>query len=74
MFLLFQLGRPDVWPVEDLGVRNGYRIAHELAAMPSAKELGPLGDPYRPYRSVVTWYCWRAAELYGDAGGSVLTR
>jgi DNA-3-methyladenine glycosylase II len=63
MFLLFQLGRPDVWPVEDLGVRNGYRIAHQLAAMPTAKELGPLGDPYRPYRSYAAWYCWQAVHL-----------
>jgi DNA-3-methyladenine glycosylase II len=63
MFLLFQLGRPDVWPVEDLGVRNGYRIAYELAEMPTAKELGPLGDRYRPYRSYAAWYCWQAVHI-----------
>ena len=70
MFLLFQLGRPDVWPVDDLGVRNGYRIAYELPAMPTAKELGPLGDPYRPYRSYAAWYCWQAVHI---ARGQMVT-
>jgi DNA-3-methyladenine glycosylase II len=70
MFLLFQLGRPDVWPVDDLGVRNGYRIAYELPAMPSAKELGPLGDRYKPYRSYAAWYCWQAVHL---ARGDIVT-
>jgi DNA-3-methyladenine glycosylase II len=70
MFLLFQLGRPDVWPVDDLGVRNGYRIAYELPAMPSAKELMPLGDPYRPFRSYAAWYCWQAVHL---ARGDIIT-
>ena len=42
MFLMFQLGRPDVWPVDDFGVRNGYRIAYELEEMPTAKQLEPL--------------------------------
>jgi DNA-3-methyladenine glycosylase II len=63
MFLLFQLGRPDVWPVGDLGVRNGYRIAYELPEMPTAKELGPLGDRYKPYRSYAAWYCWQAVHI-----------
>jgi 3-methyladenine DNA glycosylase/8-oxoguanine DNA glycosylase len=65
MFLLFQLERPDVWPVDDLGVRKGFAIAWDLAAMPAPKALAELGDPYRPYRSVVAWYCWRATELTG---------
>jgi DNA-3-methyladenine glycosylase II len=63
MFLMFQLGRPDVWPVGDLGVRNGYRIAYGLPAMPTPKQLLPLGDVYRPYRSVAAWYCWAAVHL-----------
>lgn len=63
MFLLFQLGRADVWPVDDYGVRNGYAIAHELAEMPKPKDLEPLGDVYRPYRSVAAWYCWQAVHL-----------
>jgi len=73
MFLLFQLRRPDVWPVGDLGVRRGYGLAWKVTT-PTARELQPLGDPYRPLRSVVAWYCWRAAELYGQAADSALTR
>ena len=73
MFLLFQLRRLDVWPVGDLGVRRGFGLAWNIP-MPTARELQPLGDPYRPYRSVLTWYCWRASELYGQAADSALTR
>jgi DNA-3-methyladenine glycosylase II len=73
MFLIFQLRRLDVWPVGDLGVRRGYGLAWGVAT-PTARELQPLGDPYRPYRSVVAWYCWRAAEVYGSAAESALTR
>ena len=60
MFLLFQLGRPDVWPVDDLGVRNGWARIHEMAAPPTPKALMLLGDVLRPYRSTAAWYCWRA--------------
>ncbi len=73
MFLMFQLRRLDVWPTGDLGVRKGFGLAWGIPT-PTAKELEPLGDPYRPYRSIVAWYCWRAAELYGGAADSVLTR
>jgi DNA-3-methyladenine glycosylase II len=73
MFLLFQLRRLDVWPTGDLGVRRGYGLAWDVP-MPSARELQPLGDPYRPYRSLVAWYCWRAVELYAGAADSALTR
>ena len=73
MFLLFQLRRLDVWPTGDFGVRRGYGLAWQVP-MPSARELQPLGDPYRPYRSVVAWYCWRAVELYAGAADSALTR
>jgi len=62
MFLIFQLRRPDVWPVDDLGVRKGYALAHGLPVMPKPRELAGLGDVYRPYRTVAAWYCWRAAE------------
>ena len=62
MFLMFQLGRLDVWPVDDLGVRKGYGILFDLPAPPAAKVLEPLGDPLRPYRSLAAWYCWRAAD------------
>jgi DNA-3-methyladenine glycosylase II len=73
MFLMFQLRRLDVWPTGDLGVRKGFGLAWGIP-MPTPKQLEPLGDPYRPYRSVVAWYCWRAAELYGGAKDSALTR
>jgi DNA-3-methyladenine glycosylase II len=61
MFLLFQLHRPDVWPVDDLGVRHGWARIHEMEAPPLPKALLLLGDPLRPYRSTAAWYCWRAA-------------
>lgn len=73
MFLIFRLRRLDVWPVGDFGVRQGYGLAWRVP-MPTARELEPLGDPYRPYRTVVAWYCWRAAELYSGAADSALTR
>jgi DNA-3-methyladenine glycosylase II len=73
MFLMFQLRRLDVWPTGDLGVRKGFGLAWGIST-PTPKQLEPLGDPYRPYRSVVAWYCWRAAELYGRAQDSALTR
>ncbi len=73
MFLIFQLRRLDVWPTGDLGVRRGYGLAWGIPT-PTAKELDPLGEPYRPYRSVLAWYCWRAAELYGGAAESAVTR
>jgi DNA-3-methyladenine glycosylase II len=72
MFLMFQLRRLDVWPTGDLGVRRGYGLAWQVPT-PTARELQPLGDRYRPYRSVVAWYCWRAAERYAGAAASVLT-
>jgi DNA-3-methyladenine glycosylase II len=67
MFLLFQLRRPDVWPTGDLGVRRGFGLAWGIP-MPSARALEPLGDPFRPHRSLVAWYCWRAAERRGTGG------
>ena len=61
MFLIFQLRRLDVWPVSDLGIRRGYGIGWERPT-PTARELEPLGDPYRPYRTVLAWYCWKADD------------
>jgi DNA-3-methyladenine glycosylase II len=72
MFLIFQLRRLDVWPVADLGVRHGYGLAWNVPT-PSARELEPLGEPYRPYRTVLTWYCWRAAERRAGAAASAVT-
>ena len=63
MYLMFQLRRMDVWPVDDLGVRQGYGLIWELDPPPTAKQLEPLGDRFRPYRSVVTRYCWAGVPL-----------
>ncbi|HVC41760.1 MAG TPA: hypothetical protein VND54_07270 [Candidatus Saccharimonadales bacterium] len=60
MFLLFQLRRPDVWPVDDLGVRNGWARIHAMESPPTSKELTVLGEGLSPYRSTAAWYCWRA--------------
>lgn len=73
MFLMFQLQRLDVWPTDDLGVRKGYGLGWSIPT-PTPKQLELLGEPYRPYRSVVAWYCWRASELYGGAAESAVTR
>lgn len=62
MFLIFQLGRLDVWPVEDYGVRRGWTIAHRKRQMITPKALMAEGETFRPYRTVAAWYCWRAAE------------
>jgi DNA-3-methyladenine glycosylase II len=73
MFLMFQLRRLDVWPVLDFGIRRGYGLAWKVP-MPTARELEPLGEPFRPYRTIVAWYCWRAVELYAGAEESAVTR
>ncbi|MDQ6847615.1 MAG: DNA-3-methyladenine glycosylase 2 family protein [Candidatus Dormibacteraeota bacterium] len=62
MFLLFDLRRPDVWPVDDYGVRKGWMLIHGLAAMPTPKELTTLADSLRPHRSAAAWYCWGAVD------------
>lgn len=62
MLLIFTLGRPDVLPVDDFGVREGYRIIHGLNAQPKPKELATLGALYAPYRSTAAWYLWRAVD------------
>jgi DNA-3-methyladenine glycosylase II len=62
MFLMFQLGRLDVWPVLDFGVRSGFAQMYGLQQMPTPKQLEPEGDRFQPYRSLVAWYCWRAAD------------
>ncbi len=63
MILLFNLGRPDVWPTTDLGVREGYRLVAGLDARPTPRELEDAGETYRPWRSVAAWYLWRAVDL-----------
>ena len=62
MFLLFQLGRPDVWPVDDYGVRKGWAMAHGLKDLLSPRAMQAEGERFRPYRSIAAWYCWRAVD------------
>jgi DNA-3-methyladenine glycosylase II len=63
MLMMFTLGRPDVWPVADLGVREGYRLISGATARPTAAELAVEGERYRPFRSAAAWYLWRAVDL-----------
>jgi len=65
MFLMFALRRPDVFPTGDLGIRKAMMLAYKLPAMPLAPEMERLAQPWRPYRSVASWYLWRSLE--GDA-------
>ncbi len=60
MFMMFQLGRLDIWPTGDLGVRRGYEKIYRLADEITPLALEKKGEKFRPYRSVVAWYCWRA--------------
>jgi DNA-3-methyladenine glycosylase II len=63
MFLIFQLRRMDVWPVDDLGVRFGWQLVHGLEAMPSPRALQAEGERFRPYRTVAAWYCWETVHM-----------
>ena len=63
MFLIFQLGRIDIWPVGDLGVRRGWEKIHNLSAEITPGELEKKGERFTPFRSHVAWYCWRALSL-----------
>ena len=60
MFLIFELNRPDVWPVDDLGLQESYKRVYELELRPTPKELAPRGDNFRPWRSIATWYLWKS--------------
>ncbi len=67
MFLIFRLGRPDVLPIHDLGVKKGWSVAYGKKHMPTPKELLQFGERWRPYRTVASWYMWRAFEKAGYA-------
>jgi DNA-3-methyladenine glycosylase II len=67
MFLMFTLGRPDVLPVDDYGVRSGFRIAYGLGEMPKPRELAEYGLRWAPYRSAAAWYLWRAVDMQREA-------
>ena len=65
MLLLFDLGRPDVWPVDDYGVRKGFAKTFGRRKLPTPKQLTKIGEKWRPYRSVAAWYFWRALDAKG---------
>lgn len=62
MMLIFRMGRLDVWPVDDFGVRKGFTQLRKLKTPITAKALVPHGEPWRPWRSVASWYLWRVAD------------
>ena len=63
MLLMFRLGRPDVLPVDDFGIRKGYALAFGKKEMPTPRELARYGERWAPYRTVASWYLWRAADI-----------
>jgi len=67
MFLIFRLGRPDVLPIHDLGVKKGWSITYDKKHMPRPNELLAFGERWRPYRTVASWYMWRACQRAGSA-------
>jgi DNA-3-methyladenine glycosylase II len=62
MLLIFQLGRHDVLPADDFGVRTGFRVAYKKGGMPTTKELLAFGEKWRPHRTTAAWFLWRAAD------------
>jgi DNA-3-methyladenine glycosylase II len=74
MFLIFRLGRPDVLPIHDLGVKKGWAITYGKRRMPKPKALLAFGERWRPYRTVASWYMWRAFERAGNAAGRKIAR
>jgi DNA-3-methyladenine glycosylase II len=68
MLLIFQLGRPDVLPADDFGVRNGFRLAYRKRALPSPRELLKFGERWRPHATTAAWYLWRAADAARKKG------
>jgi DNA-3-methyladenine glycosylase II len=68
MFLLFELRRSDVWPVDDLGVRTGWSLIHDQP-LPTPRQLSAAGEPFRPHRSLVARYCWQAVHVARANGG-----
>jgi 3-methyladenine DNA glycosylase/8-oxoguanine DNA glycosylase len=72
MILIFWLGRPDVLPVHDLGVRKGYALTYRKRDLPTPVELQRRGERWRPYRSVASWYFWRAVDLAHRNGSEIV--
>jgi DNA-3-methyladenine glycosylase II len=67
MFLIFRLARPDVLPAHDLGVKKGWSVTYRKKHMPTPKQLLAFGERWRPYRTVASWYMWRAFQRAGYA-------
>jgi DNA-3-methyladenine glycosylase II len=63
MFLMFALGRLNVFPVDDLGIRNAIQAHYEVSSPPSRVEMHAVAEPWRPYASVASWYCWRSLDI-----------
>ncbi|HLF99442.1 MAG TPA: DNA-3-methyladenine glycosylase 2 family protein [Acidimicrobiia bacterium] len=68
MFLMFQLGRLDVWPAGDYGVRKGFSVVSGIDPIPTEREMAAHGERFAPYRSVAAWYCWRVLD--GEAAAA----
>ena len=71
MFLIFRLGRPDVLPIHDYGVQKGFALTYRKRRIPKPRELEKFGERWRPYRTVASWYMWRAVELAGKDGRKI---
>jgi len=69
MFLMFTLGRPDVLPVDDYGIRMGYRIAYGKRTLPKPRVLARYGEVWAPYRTTASWYLWRAVDIEREKKG-----
>ncbi len=63
MFLMFRLGRPDVLPLDDYGIRKGFMLAFRTKELPSKEDVAKRGERWKPYRTVASWYLWQALEL-----------
>lgn len=72
MFLIFRLGRPDVLPIHDLGVKKGWALTYGRKQMPTPKQLLAFGERWRPYRTLASWYLWRAFERAGPAATNAI--
>jgi DNA-3-methyladenine glycosylase II len=68
MFLMFCLERPDVLPVDDLGLQSGVQQAYGLRELPRASRMRAIAEPWRPYRSVGTWYMWKLRRVTLEQG------
>jgi DNA-3-methyladenine glycosylase II len=68
MYLIFTLGRTDVFPADDFGVRNGFRLARKLAELPKPKEILAYAERWRPHGTTAAWYLWRAADTFKPGG------